>query len=73
MTWQLWRSCCKSTTPSWRLPTRKRSARRSSGTRTAAKGEDVEAIKAALHELEQASHALSKTLYAKTEQAHAPW
>jgi molecular chaperone DnaK len=35
-------------------------------TRTAAKGEDVEAIKAALHELEQASHALSKTLYAKT-------
>jgi molecular chaperone DnaK len=35
-------------------------------TRTAAKGEDVEAIKSALHELEQASHALSKTLYAKT-------
>ena len=35
-------------------------------TRTAAKGEDVDAIKAALHELEQASHALSKTLYAKT-------
>ena len=35
-------------------------------TRTAAKGEDVEAIKAALHELEQASHALSKTLYAST-------
>ena len=35
-------------------------------TRTAAKGEDTEALKAALHELEQASHALSKTLYAKT-------
>ena len=35
-------------------------------TRAAAKGEDAEAIKSALHELEQASHALSKTLYAKT-------
>ena len=33
--------------------------------REAAKGEDAEAIKSALHELEQASHALSKTLYAK--------
>ena len=33
-------------------------------TRAAAKGEDPEALKAALHELEQASHALSKTLYA---------
>jgi len=32
-------------------------------TREAAKGEDVEAIKAALGELEQASHALSKNLY----------
>jgi molecular chaperone DnaK len=35
-------------------------------TRAAAKGEDVEAIKAAVHELEQASHALSRTLYAST-------
>ncbi len=34
-------------------------------TRTAAKGDDADAIKAALRELEQASHALSKTLYAK--------
>ncbi|MGA2032580.1 MAG: molecular chaperone DnaK [Thermoguttaceae bacterium] len=34
-------------------------------TRAAAKGEDVEAIRAAVHELEQASHALSRTLYAK--------
>jgi molecular chaperone DnaK len=33
-------------------------------TRAAAKGEDVETIKSALHELEQASHALSRTLYA---------
>ena len=33
-------------------------------TRAAAKGEDVESIKAAVHELEQASHALSRTLYA---------
>ena len=33
-------------------------------TRAAAKGEDIEAIKAAVHELEQASHALSRTLYA---------
>ena len=32
-------------------------------TRSAAKGEDAEAIKAALAELEQASHAFSKTLY----------
>ena len=35
-------------------------------TRTAAKSEDADAIKSALRELEQASHALSKTLYAKT-------
>jgi molecular chaperone DnaK len=34
-------------------------------TRAAAKGDDAEAIKAALRELEQASHALSKTLYAQ--------
>jgi molecular chaperone DnaK len=33
--------------------------------RTAAKGDDADALKSALHELEQASHALSKTLYAK--------
>jgi molecular chaperone DnaK len=33
-------------------------------TREAAKGEDAEKIKAAVNELEQASHALSKTLYA---------
>ena len=33
--------------------------------REAAKGDDPEAIKSALHKLEQASHALSKTLYAK--------
>ncbi len=32
-------------------------------TRNAAKGDDAEAIRSALHELEQASHALSKTLY----------
>ncbi len=35
-------------------------------TREAAKGDDLDAIKAAVHELEQASHALSKTLYEKT-------
>jgi molecular chaperone DnaK len=34
-------------------------------TREAAKGDDVERIKSAVHELEQASHALSKTLYEK--------
>jgi molecular chaperone DnaK len=33
-------------------------------TRTAAKGENVEALKAAIHQLEQASHALSQSLYA---------
>ena len=33
-------------------------------TRTAAKGDDIETIKTAVHELEQASHALSRTLYA---------
>ena len=32
-------------------------------TREAAKGDDTEKIKSALHELEQASHALSKTIY----------
>ena len=41
-------------------------------TRDAAKGDNVEAIKSALSELEQASHALSKTLYEKTAQAGAP-
>ncbi len=35
--------------------------------RTAAKGEDVAAIKSAVSELEQASHAFSKTLYEKTK------
>jgi len=35
-------------------------------TREAAKSDDVDRIKAAVHELEQASHALSKTLYEKT-------
>jgi molecular chaperone DnaK len=35
-------------------------------TREAAKSDDVERIKTAVHELEQASHALSKTLYEKT-------
>ncbi len=42
--------------------------------REAAKGEDVDAIKSAVSELEQASHALSKTLYetgAGEEQAGA--
>jgi molecular chaperone DnaK len=34
-------------------------------TREAAKTDDVERIKSAVHELEQASHALSKTLYEK--------
>ncbi len=33
--------------------------------REAAKGDDVQAIKSAISELEQASHALSKTLYEK--------
>ena len=33
--------------------------------RTAAKGDDADSLKSALQELEQASHALSKTLYAK--------
>jgi molecular chaperone DnaK len=35
-------------------------------TREAAKGDDVDRIKSAVHELEQASHALSKTLYEKS-------
>ncbi|MCE5268439.1 MAG: molecular chaperone DnaK [Planctomycetaceae bacterium] len=35
-------------------------------TREAAKSDDVERIKSAVHELEQASHALSKALYEKT-------
>jgi molecular chaperone DnaK len=34
-------------------------------TREAAKSDDIERIKSAVHELEQASHALSKTLYEK--------
>ena len=33
-------------------------------TRSAAKGDNVETLKAAIHQLEQASHALSQTLYA---------
>ena len=34
-------------------------------TREAAKSDDLDRIKSAVHELEQASHALSKTLYEK--------
>ncbi len=42
-------------------------------TREAAKGDDTEQIKSAIHELEQASHALSKVLYesAQAQQAQA--
>ncbi len=41
-------------------------------TREAAKSDDVDRIKAAVHELEQASHALSKTLYEKAGPQAAP-
>ena len=41
-------------------------------TREFAKGDDVDAIKSAITELEQASHALSKTLYEATAQASTP-
>lgn len=41
-------------------------------TREVAGGEDVETTKAAITELEQASHALSKTLYEATAQSAAP-
>jgi molecular chaperone DnaK len=40
-------------------------------TREAAKGEDLQALKSAVDELEQASHAFSKTLYEKTQSAAA--
>ncbi len=40
-------------------------------TREVAKGEDTPAIKSAISELEQASHAFSKTLYEKTQAAPA--
>ena len=49
--------------PSWAPPTRMRCSAMEK-TRAAAKGDDIEAIKSAVHELEQASHALSRTLYA---------
>jgi molecular chaperone DnaK len=39
--------------------------------RSAAKGDDVQAIKSAVGELEQASHALSKVLYEKAQSAGA--
>ncbi len=41
-------------------------------TREAAKSDDLDRIKAAVHELEQASHALSKTLYEKAGPQAAP-
>ncbi|NLY01355.1 MAG: molecular chaperone DnaK [Rhodopirellula sp.] len=41
-------------------------------TREAAKGEDVEQIKSAIHDLEQASHALSRTLYEKAASQAGP-
>ena len=41
-------------------------------TRDVAKGDDVEATKASITELEQASHALSKTLYEASAQGAAP-
>jgi molecular chaperone DnaK len=40
-------------------------------TRSVAKGNDVEAIKSALAELEQASHAVSKALYESAARAGA--
>jgi molecular chaperone DnaK len=41
-------------------------------TREAAKTDDLDRIKSAVHELEQASHALSKTLYEKAGAQQAP-
>jgi molecular chaperone DnaK len=41
-------------------------------TRAAAKGDNLDAIKSAVHELEQASHALSKALYAKATAQTGP-
>ena len=41
-------------------------------TREAAKTDDLDRIKSAVHELEQASHALSKTLYEKAGPQPAP-
>ncbi|MEN6558395.1 MAG: molecular chaperone DnaK [Thermoguttaceae bacterium] len=41
-------------------------------TREAAKSDDIDRIKSAVHELEQASHALSKSLYEKTGAQQAP-
>ena len=66
------KSCSRSTTPSSAGPTRKPSARPSRRPATAAKGDDVDAIKAAVHELEQASHALSNTLYQHTGAGAGP-
>jgi molecular chaperone DnaK len=40
--------------------------------REAAKGSDVQAIKSAVRDLEQASHALSKVLYEKARTEHGP-
>ena len=41
-------------------------------TREAAKGEDLDAIKSAVSELEQASHALSQTIYKSAAESGAP-
>ena len=41
-------------------------------TRKAAKGDNLEALKSAIHELEQASHALSQSLYATDNASPGP-
>ena len=47
-----------------RAPDKESVTRAIEETRTAAKGNNAETLKAAIHQLEQASHALSQSLYA---------
>jgi molecular chaperone DnaK len=64
MTWQL-EKLIQENEAKLRAPDKEAVTKAIQQTRAAAKGEQVETLKAAIHQLEQASHALSRTLYAK--------
>ena len=63
MTWQL-EKLIQEHEAKLRAPDKEAVTKAIEQTRAAAKGDNVEALKAAIHQLEQASHALSQSLYA---------
>ena len=70
MTWQL-EKLIQEHDAKLRAPDKEAVTKAIEETRAAANGNNAEILKAALHQLEQASHALSQSLYA-TAKAEAP-